>query len=666
MQGEKGKKTLIRRGLVALIFLISIIVFSSSIVAAQDAKVAGIWILDAEGVVEGATEHAPCCPPEGAQPGECGTGLNGPFRMGDPDIHVQQSGNTIFASEGDVNGTPFILSGTISGNSVIFTISGNGITPCIGNAVTTYKGTIDEDVINGSFSGYGSWTYEDEEGNLITEYATWTGTFTVTVKRVLPVLLVHGYCDSEAMWGPGHWPADGPFDFKKALEDQGFLVDTLDLVRKPSCDNIWVYGLQLYDKIAEMKNTFDASQVDIVAHSMGGLVARAYALQNPLKHDVRNLIMLGTPNNGSPLLKPRYGRVLNAVLIGFGHPTCWKPRGGEAGVQMTPGSQFLRDLNSAGLQPSIENYYTIAGSKKIPISSRFLEEPNDGVVEVASVQAITGTTNSVVYVHHFEYDDDTTVFAVIVNILRGTTSGAGSSIQVQQSGAGYQESVLIEDSVGVGGENHHSVPIDSTVSEAYFILASDGGELDFTLTSPGGTFITPTVAASDPLITYTNAITTLTEYDVTSPEQGNWTAHITISGTASSEVSYAMLTLLDSELSLSIHLEENVYLINDPVSLTVQLVNASDPVTGATVTAQIEGPGGSTQALSLYDDGSHGDAQANDGIYSNVYTSTATAGAYQVTATAVGVLNDEQFLRETATTMWLEENRVYLPIIMKN
>jgi len=467
------------------------------------------------------------------------------------------------------------------------------------------------------------------------------------------------------MWGPGYWPADGPFDFKEALKDQGFLVDTLDLKPKPSCDNIWVYGLKLYDKIAEMKNTFHASQVDIVAHSMGGLVARAYALQNPLKHDVRNLIMLGTPNNGSPLLKPRYGRVLNAVLIGFGHPTCRKPRGGEAGVQMTPGSQFLRILNGAGKQPSIENYYTIAGSKKIPISSRFLEEPNDGIVEVASVQAIPGTTNSIVYVHHLEYDDDTTVFAVIVNILRGTASSAGASIQVQQSGAGYQESALIEDSVGVGGENHHSVPIDSTVSEAYFILASDGGELDFTLTSPGGTFINPTFADSDPLITYTNAITTLTEYDVASPEQGNWTAHVAISETASSEVSYTMLALFDSDLGLSILLGENVYHSNDPVPLMAQLMNASDPVTEATVTAQVEDPGGSMQALPLYDDGSHGDVQANDGIYSNLYTDTGATGAYEVTVTASGTIYEEQFVRETAVTLWVEQ-RTYLPIILKS
>jgi len=148
----------------------------------SDCETEGVWELAANGVVTGATENCGCCGPEGAQPGECGTELNGPFGMGDPDIHVQYLDNSVYASEGDVNGVPFVLEGTISGNLVTFKINGNGITPCIGNASTTYNGTLNENMITGNFTGYGECCSEDEEGNVSCSYPTWSGTFTVTIK----------------------------------------------------------------------------------------------------------------------------------------------------------------------------------------------------------------------------------------------------------------------------------------------------------------------------------------------------------------------------------------------------------------------------------------------------------------------------------------------------
>jgi hypothetical protein len=109
-------KNLTRLRLITLLLLSSgLICVWPSFVSAQDGcdfstvsgTAAGIWTLDAEGVVQGATEHCGCCGPDGAQPGKCGTELNTNFGMGDADIHVVQSGNIISASEGDVNGNLF-------------------------------------------------------------------------------------------------------------------------------------------------------------------------------------------------------------------------------------------------------------------------------------------------------------------------------------------------------------------------------------------------------------------------------------------------------------------------------------------------------------------------------------------------------------------------------
>ena len=40
-------------------------------------------------------------------------------------------------------------------------------------------------------------------------------------------------------------------------------------------------------------------KVDIVAHSMGGLVARSYIQSENYNNDIRNLTLVGTPNKGA-------------------------------------------------------------------------------------------------------------------------------------------------------------------------------------------------------------------------------------------------------------------------------------------------------------------------------------------------------------------------------
>jgi triacylglycerol esterase/lipase EstA (alpha/beta hydrolase family) len=55
----------------------------------------------------------------------------------------------------------------------------------------------------------------------------------------------------------------------------------------------------LSEKIGEIKSQTGQNQVNIVGHSKGGLDARVYLANGT--HDVANLIMIGTPNAGSPL-----------------------------------------------------------------------------------------------------------------------------------------------------------------------------------------------------------------------------------------------------------------------------------------------------------------------------------------------------------------------------
>ncbi|MCX6018759.1 MAG: VWA domain-containing protein [Chloroflexi bacterium] len=68
-----------------------------------------------------------------------------------------------------------------------------------------------------------------------------------------------------------------------------------------------------------------------------------------------------------------------------------------------------------------------------------------------------------------------------------------------------------------------------------------------------------------------------------------------------------------------------------PVHL-VAFLNDSGPVTGAMVTATVRRPDPDANDVSVvfYDDGAHGDGEADDGVYGNDFVDTALSGSYQV------------------------------------
>ena len=59
-------------------------------------------------------------------------------------------------------------------------------------------------------------------------------------------------------------------------------------------------AILLKHKIGQIKEETKISKVDIVAHSMGGLVARAYAEKENYADNIDQLIFLGTPQKGAP------------------------------------------------------------------------------------------------------------------------------------------------------------------------------------------------------------------------------------------------------------------------------------------------------------------------------------------------------------------------------
>lgn len=121
-----------------------------------------------------------------------------------------------------------------------------------------------------------------------------------------PVIVVPGILGSSQVFG--EWKMD-PIthiydDFMESLRQNGY-EEGINLFSFPydwKKDNA-VSALLLEGKIVDVKKATNVSKVDVVAHSMGGLVARAYiaGLENAEYHDdIDQLITLGTPQRGAP------------------------------------------------------------------------------------------------------------------------------------------------------------------------------------------------------------------------------------------------------------------------------------------------------------------------------------------------------------------------------
>ncbi|HKE38863.1 MAG TPA: alpha/beta fold hydrolase [Casimicrobiaceae bacterium] len=134
-----------------------------------------------------------------------------------------------------------------------------------------------------------------------------------------PVLLVHGVLVNDGMW---LW-------FKHRLQKLG-IGPVYTLSYGPPHAGIERFARQLGKKIDAICAATSATQVLLIGHSMGGLVARAY-LRHFGSERVGRIITIGTPHHGS--------------VLAWSFP-------GESLAQMHPGNPWLAKLNIEEHRPA--------------------------------------------------------------------------------------------------------------------------------------------------------------------------------------------------------------------------------------------------------------------------------------------------------------------------
>ena len=175
-----------------------------------------------------------------------------------------------------------------------------------------------------------------------------------TEEKPLPVLLVHGFAEDAAVWKK--WE-----DMLRKDGIQFFTVTFKDSDDK--CGSAKQHAIELKNMVQDIKEQSGAQKINIVGHSKGGLDARVF-LDNTDTKDVANLIMIGTPNAGSPVAETNYACA----------PAVYDMRLGA-------------NATKAVINPNTK-YYTIAGNW-MPLTQGNLMIPgnDDGLVPVESVES---------------------------------------------------------------------------------------------------------------------------------------------------------------------------------------------------------------------------------------------------------------------------------------
>ena len=170
------------------------------------------------------------------------------------------------------------------------------------------------------------------------------------------LVLIHGLDDPDKVW----------MNLQPALIEQGYDVWRFEY---PDDQPIHDSARLLYQQLIKQRPLL-GEQVEIIAHSMGGLVSREMLTHPEFNCEsclqrrpiVDRLIMVGTPNHGSELVRFRYLSEVRDQL--FSDDFHWLggivDGNGEAGEDLIPGSHFLTQLNSRP-HPAETEYVAIAG-----------------------------------------------------------------------------------------------------------------------------------------------------------------------------------------------------------------------------------------------------------------------------------------------------------------
>jgi pimeloyl-ACP methyl ester carboxylesterase len=425
-----------------------------------------------------------------------------------------------------------------------------------------------------------------------------------------PVVLVHGFNSDAAAWSAydGFLRSVHPGWLSFAVGDGQAhgVMDTGSLTAPDTPANtIAENAAILAEYIEGVRDRSNARHVDIVAHSMGGLISREYIhdwmpMADDSKPLVSQLVMLGTPNAGSPC-----AQIMNLA--------------GMRELREDVLADFnQRITNRKGVEMSI-----LTGSI-VPFTCQSSEN-GDGVVPESSTMASTWDDSALMNVLHTSMTNramfDFFVWPELVGGgPRGSVRDASGGPRVESyepesarssASAGPLPPLALSRSVTVPAEESVEIPFDADGASRLGVAAVAVEGVSAELVDPQGAVV-QSGEGGQPMLTLSSG---------ESPAAGTWRLRISNRNIDEATVGLAVyLNNATTTLAGTIDLDEY-----GVARMTASFVRGIAPLPGATVSARFVSLSGDARNLVL--------TEQSDGTYRGA-SQTLPQGEYRVALTA--------------------------------
>jgi pimeloyl-ACP methyl ester carboxylesterase len=455
-----------------------------------------------------------------------------------------------------------------------------------------------------------------------------------TTVRVIPrpVVLVHGFLSDHSTWTA--WT--GPDGFLARHGLVGYAVgdgqvegrlDTGDITRPTATTKTLAENAAALGRYIDgVRGATGAEMVDLVAHSMGGLISRYYISELMRDRDVGQLLMLGSPHGGSEC---------SALPVALG-------LFGPAALELRP--TFLRQIfNRTVTRRHGVPFHMLAGD---PIVESFKAPctgvPSDSVVGIQSVSAIPGTVERLP-VLHTDMTGSPAVFETFVlpHLQRGIDSlgAVDDPLLVREVPEPTQFTKVITGRVEPGSRVDVVVDLDR-VAIASFALFDTARRLQVTVRGASGQIVALN-ARDHGLIRVDDPSSLLTlGYGFRHPRPGPW--RITLEsppaqpGSAPIASEFSLSARVVGGAMLRARARPLAPLRGRPVTLSAALEDPEAALTAVSMRAVIRRPDGKSESLDFAGRGIEQSASWRPhmtGIHGIDVVASAVAGGMRVERT---------------------------------
>jgi pimeloyl-ACP methyl ester carboxylesterase len=410
-----------------------------------------------------------------------------------------------------------------------------------------------------------------------------------------PVVLVHGLISTaekfnvyinylESIGLQGYAVGDGQFEGVLNMGD----------VSNPAAPTLTIAenAAQLDTYIDGVKRSTGAEQVDLIAHSMGGLVSRYYIHELMTDDDVAQLIMLGTPNGGSTC-----GGLLSS--LGFFLP---------AALELRP--SYLNEIfnqqitNTRGVP-----FHAVAGSFiNDPAFSPCSDVPSDSSVSQASVEAISLQLAGIPPLEHNFLVTDEAAFKGMIQPLLQTPKDGFAASDAFQPAAVPEPGQFTQTYTGHLDKNASTsitVEIDAGVNVASFGLYDSTRSLQISVKGASGKTLELDLENKGVVITDPETMLYL-GYGFETPKPGAWVVTLsTTERTPSTGAEYALYARFTGGATLNAQVDDLIPEIGQAVHLSASLEGGQIESAHANILL----PGGETQQIQLSHTGNQATAE---------------------------------------------------------